>query len=338
MGMKRKILVMALIMLLLLLTVAGCGAQKSELTRIRLNEVTHSIFYAPMYVAINEGFFAEAGLEIELTNGAGADKVMTALLSDQADIGLMGPEATVYVYNEGKSNYVVNFAQLTNGDGSFLVSRKPEPDFQWSSLKGKTIIGGRIGGMPEMTLEYVLKKHGLIPNEDVTVLTNVQFALMAGAFTGGTGDYVALFEPVASQMELENQGYVVASIGAEAGEVPYTVFSATKSYIEENEEIIQKFTTALCRAQKWVQEAPIEEVAKAIKPSFPDTSDELIISAAARYRDQGSWARTPIFTESAFERLQDIMMEADQLDKKAPYEKLVTNKYAEQAIAEIGGK
>lgn len=336
--MVKKCLAVALIMLLCASCIMGCRQKEAEITKIRLNEVTHSIFYAPMYVAINEGFFAAAGMEIELINGAGADKVMTALLSDEADIGLMGPEATVYVYNEGRSNYVVNFAQLTNGDGSFLVSRKPEPDFQWADLKGKTIIGGRIGGMPEMTLEYVLKKNGLIPNQDLEVLTNIQFALTAGAFTGGTGDYVALFEPVASQMELEKQGYVVASLGLEAGEVPYTVFSASQSFIAENEDIIQKFTTALCKAQKWVQEASIEEVAKALAPSFPDTSEELLISAARRYRDQGSWGKTPVFTESAFDRLQDIMMEAGQLDQRAPYDKLVTNQYAQQAIDDLGGK
>jgi NitT/TauT family transport system substrate-binding protein len=306
--------------------------------KIRLNEVTHSIFYAPMYAAINKGFFAEDGIPVELTNGAGADKVMTALVAGESDIGLMGPEASIYVYNEGRENYIVNFAQLTNSDGSFLVGRRPEPDFKWERLKGKTVIGGRIGGMPEMVLEYTMKKNGLIPQKDVEVLTNIQFALMGGAFTGGTGDYVNLFEPVASQMEQSGQGYIVCSLGKESGALPYTAFSATKDYLEKNGDVVQRFTSSLARAQAWVQTAPAEEIAAAIKPSFPDTEDDLLISSINRYRDQRSWAATPVFTEEAFALLQDIMTEAGQLAEKAPYSVLVTNQYADEAVAGLGGK
>ncbi len=336
--MMKKTIGLCLCLLLCLGLLGGCGQEEAGMTRIRLNEVTHSIFYAPMYAAINKGFFSDAGLEVELTNGAGADKVMTALLADEADIGLMGPEATIYVYNEGKDNYIVNFAQLTNSDGSFLVGREPDPDFSWDDLRGKTVIGGRIGGMPEMVLEYTMKQNGLIPQQDVEVLTNIQFALMGGAFTGGTGDYVNLFEPVASQLEQEGQGYIVASLGKESGAIPYTVFSATKEYMAKNEELIQKFTTALAKAQAWVLSAPAEEVAAAIKSSFPDTDDSLLISSINRYRDQGSWAATPVFTEEAFELLQDIMTEAGQLEKRAPYEDLVTNQFAEAAVEATGGK
>lgn len=336
--MMKKTIGLCLCLLLCLGLLGGCGQEEAGMTRIRLNEVTHSIFYAPMYAAINKGFFSDAGLEVELTNGAGADKVMTALLADEADIGLMGPEATIYVYNEGKDNYIVNFAQLTNSDGSFLVGREPDPDFSWDDLRGKTVIGGRIGGMPEMVLEYTMKQNGLIPQQDVEVLTNIQFALMGGAFTGGTGDYVNLFEPVASQLEQEGQGYIVASLGKESGAIPYTVFSATKEYMAKNEELIQKFTTALAKAQAWVRSAPAEEVAAAIKSSFPDTDDSLLISSINRYRDQGSWAATPVFTEEAFELLQDIMTEAGQLEKRAPYEDLVTNQFAEAAVEATGGK
>lgn len=336
--MMKKTIGLCLCLLLCLGLLGGCGQEEAGMTRIRLNEVTHSIFYAPMYAAINKGFFSDAGLEVELTNGAGADKVMTALLADEADIGLMGPEATIYVYNEGKDNYIVNFAQLTNSDGSFLVGREPDPDFSWDDLRGKTVIGGRIGGMPEMVLEYTMKQNGLIPQQDVEVLTNIQFALMGGAFTGGTGDYVNLFEPVASQLEHEGQGYIVASLGKESGAIPYTVFSATKEYMAKNEELIQKFTTALAKAQAWVLSAPAEEVAAAIKSSFPDTDDSLLISSINRYRDQGSWAATPVFTEEAFELLQDIMTEAGQLEKRAPYEDLVTNQFAEAAVEATGGK
>ncbi len=333
--MKKWSLILSLLLVLSLLVAGmlGCGQQK--LTKVRLNEVTHSIFYAPLYVALNQGFFKEEGLEIELTNGAGADKVMTAVLSGQADIGFMGPEATIYVFNQGKDDYVINFAQLTQKDGSFLVGRQPDPNFTWDKVKGKTIIGGRKGGVPEMTLEYVLKNKGIIPGKDVTVLTNIQFALMAGAFTGGTGDYVTLFEPVAATLEKEGKGFVVASVGKEGGEIPYTVFSAKKSYIEKNPQIIQKFTNAIYKGQRWIQSHTPEEIAKAIKPSFPDADEKILATVVKRYRDQDTWAKSPVFTKEAFERLQDIIQEAGELSKRAPYEKLVTNKFAEEAVKKI---
>ena len=206
------------------------------------------------------------------------------------------------------------------------------------NVKKWFILLGRAGGMPEMVLEYTMKQNGLIPQEDVEVLTNIQFSLMGGAFTGGTGDYVNLFEPVASQLEKEGQGYIVASLGKESGAIPYTAFSTTKEYLEANPELIQRFTTALAKAQVWVQTAPAEEVAEAIKASFPDTDNELLISSINRYREQGSWAATPIFTQEAFELLQDIMEEAGQLEKRAPYDKLVTNTFAEAAIKAAGGQ
>ncbi|MFZ5944173.1 MAG: ABC transporter substrate-binding protein [Bacillota bacterium] len=307
----------------------GCGEEK--LTKVKLNEVTHSVFYAPLYAAINNGFFQEEGIELELTTGQGADKVMTAILSGQADIGFMGPEATVYVFNEGKEDYAVNFAQLTKRDGSFLVAREPDPNFTWEKVKGKTIIGGRKGGMPEMTLEYVLKNKGIMPNKDVEVLTNIQFALMAGAFTGGTGDYVTLFEPVAATLEKQGAGYVVASVGLDSGEIPYTVFSAKKSYLEKNKDIIQKFTNAIYRGQKWIQEKSPEEIAKAIKPSFPDSDEAVLTAVAKRYKEIDAWAKDPLFSPEAFERMQDVMELAGELNKRAPYAKLVTNSFAEEA-------
>jgi len=326
-------LILLLIMALVLTALVGCGEQK--LTKIRLNEVTHSVFYAPLYAAINQGFFEQEGIELELTTGQGADKVMTAVLSGQADIGFMGPEATVYVFNEGKDDYAVNFAQLTKRDGSFLVAREPDPNFTWDKVKGTTIIGGRKGGVPEMTLEYVLKNKGIMPGKDVEVLTNIQFALMAGAFTGGTGDYVALFEPVAATLEQEKSGYVVASIGQESGEIPYTVFSAKKSYLEKNKELIQKFTNAIYRGQLWVKNHSPEEIAKAIKPSFPDSDEKILTAVAKRYKEIDAWAQTPLFTEEAFNRLQDVMQLAGELDKRAPYDKLVTNTFAEEAIKKV---
>ncbi|HHX77889.1 MAG TPA: ABC transporter substrate-binding protein [Firmicutes bacterium] len=314
---------------------AGCGEGKKELTKIRLNEVTRSVFYAPLYAAINLGFFEEEGIALEITTGQGADKVMTAVLSGQADIGFMGPEATIYVYNQGQDDYAVNFAQLTKRDGSFLVAREPDPDFTWEKVRGNTIIGGRKGGVPLMTLEYVLKNKGIMPGKDVEVLTNIQFALMAGAFTGGTGDYVTLFEPVAATLEKEGTGFVVASIGEDSGEIPYTVFSARKSFIDENQELIQRFTNALYRGQLWVFSHTPEEIADVIKPSFPDAELEILTAVASRYIEIDAWAQTPVFTEDAFNRLQDVIELAGELNKRAPYEELVTNAFAQKAVETI---
>ncbi|MDK2800683.1 MAG: NitT/TauT family transport system substrate-binding protein [Clostridiales bacterium] len=335
--MKKKIRLILLpifIVSFIAINFTSCSTKK-ELTKVRVNEVTHSIFYAPQYAAISQGFFKEEGLEIELTNGGGADKVMTALLSGQCDIGFMGPEATLYVYNQGKEDYAVNFAQLTKRDGSFLMARKPDPNFTWDKVKGKHIIAGRKGGMPEMTLEYVIRKHGMIPNKDVTCDTTIQFNLMAGAFTGGTGDYVALFEPTASMLEKEGKGYIVASIGKDSGEVPYTVYSAKKSYIEKNKDIIQKFTNAIYKGQQWVEKSSYEEIAKAIKPFFPDANDEILVTVVKRYKDQDTWAKNPILTSEALDLLQTIISEAGELDKKVPYEKVVTTEFAERAIKKI---
>ncbi len=310
----------------------GCKANKAE--KIRLWEVTHSIFYAPMYAAIYEGYFEEEGLDIELVNAGGADKAMTALLANQADIAFCGPEASIYVYNEGKEDHAVIFAQLTQKDGSFLVGREKEEDFKWESLEGKTIIGGRKGGMPAMALEYVLKQHGVIPGENVEFLTNIQFDLMAGAFTGGTGDYVALFEPVASSVEMEGNGYIVASVGAAAGNIPYTVYSAKKSYIEKNEETITKFTRAIYKGQQFVANNTPEKIAESIKPAFPDSDTELLITVIKRFKDQDTWPLQPAMSKESFERLQDIMEGAGELDQRAPYDKVITNKYADKVTKE----
>jgi NitT/TauT family transport system substrate-binding protein len=327
-------LVHILVVVVLIAAFTG-GCSTSDLTKVRLNEVTRSVFYAPMYVAINEGFFAEEGIELELTTGQGADKVMTALLSGQADVGFMGPEATIYVFNQGQDDFAVNFAQLTKRDGSFLLAREPDPDFNWDKVRGSTIIGGRKGGMPLMTLEYVLKNKGIMPGVDVEVLTNIQFALMAGAFTGGTGDYVTLFEPVAAAVEKEGTGFVVASVGADSGEIPYTVFSARKSFIANNQDLIQRFTNAIYRGQLWVEEHSPEEIAQSIRPFFPDADLEILAAVAIRYKEIDAWAKSPIFTEESFTRLQDVMELAGELDKRAPYENLVTNLFAEKAMEQI---
>ena len=328
-----RVLLAAILVISLILSFTACG--EKDLVRIRLNEVTHSIFYAPQYVALNLGFFEEEGLSIELINGQGADKVMTAVLSNQADIGFSGPEAAIYVYNEGKEDHAVVFAQLTKRDGSFLVGRKPGPDFKWTNVKGKLIIAGRKGGVPEMTLEYVLKKHGVMPGVDVELDTSTQFALMAGAFTGGMGDYVALFEPVASTLEREGRGYIVASIGRDSGEIPYTAYYAKKSYIEKNPGIIQKFTNAIYRGQVWVDTHTPEEVAEALKDSFPDSDMDLLVTVVKRYKEQDTWCTDPIMKKESLDLLQEVMKTAGELEKEAPYEELVDNSFAEKAIKNI---
>jgi NitT/TauT family transport system substrate-binding protein len=332
--MKRWMSLLILVLFGLSLAISGCSKQ-SELTKVKLSEVTHSVFYAPQYVALTQGFFKEEGLEIELSNGQGADKVMTAVLTGQADIGFAGPEASVYVYNEGKEDHSVVFAQLTNGDGTFLMGRKPEPNFNSSDLKGKNIIGGRKGGMPAIVLQYVLKKQGLTAGKDVLIDTTMQFAAMPGAFVGGKGDYVIIFEPTASTMEKEGKAYIVGSLGKESGEVPYTAYFATKSALEKNPQLIQKFTNAIYKGQRWVDSHSPEEIAKAIKPQFPDDKDEILISSIKRYKEQNTWKKDPVLKEKDFYLLQQIIQDAGELNKIAPYDKLVNTQFAEKAINSI---
>ncbi len=329
----KRILALILIILMTFMAVPGLG--KGPLIKVRLNEVTHSVFYAPQYAALNLGFFSEAGLDVELTNGQGTDKVMTAVLSGQADIGFGGPEAAIYVYLEGKQDHPVIFAQVTNRDGSFLMGRTPEPDFQWGNVKGKTIIGGRKGGMPEMTLEYVLKKNGLIPGKDVDVNTSIQFALMGPAFVSGQGDYVALFEPIASVLEKEGKGYIVASIGKEGGAISYTAYFAKKSYLRKNAAMIQKFTNALYRGQIWVAQHSPQEIAHAIKPFFPDTDVEILATVAARYKNQDTWNTDPVMKKKSFQLMQKIMETAGELKKQIPYEKIVDTSFAVKAMKTV---
>ncbi len=332
---KLLSLMVAVLVLLTSITALSVGCTKKELTTVRLNEVVRSIFYAPQYVAINKGFFEEQGLKIDLTTGQGADKTMTALLSGQCDIGFAGPEAAIYVYNQGKEDYAVLFAQLTQRDGSFLVARNDEPEFKWENTKGKVIIGGRPGGVPEMTLEYILKKHGIIPGKDVEIITNLQFTATAGAFSSGTGDYVALFEPTASMLERENVGKIVASIGEESGLIAYTAYFAAKSMIEKDPELIQKFTDAFYKGQLWVKEHSAEEIAKEIKPFFPDADDDILVTVINRYKEIDAWCDNPITSPESFDLLQAVMQDAGELDKKVEYDELVTQEFAEKAMETV---
>lgn len=308
------------------------NVQEDGVTVVRLNEVTRSVFYSPQYVAIALGYFSEKGIEIELTTGQGADKVMTAVLAGQSDIGFAGPEASIYIYNEGKSDYAQVFAQLTKRDGSFLVSKTKTENFSWDDLRGKTVIPGRKGGVPYMTFEHVLKQNGLDPANDLVLDDSIKFDLMAGAFAGGNAEYVTLFEPTASMTEAQGVGYIVASVGEESGEIPYTAYFAKKSYIEQNEQLIQDFTDAIYKGQQWTETHSAREIAELIQDFFPDTDLDMLESSIQRYKDIDAWNQTPVLTEESFNRLQDVMEEAGELDKRADYSKVVNNKYAEQAI------
>lgn len=303
-----------------------------SLTTVRVNEVTRSVFYSPQYVAIALGYFEEKGIKVELTTGQGADKVMTAVLSGQSDIGFAGPEASIYVYNEGKEDHTQVFAQLTKRDGSFLVARNKPEKFDWNQLKGTTVIPGRKGGVPYMTFEYVLKQKGLDTSKDLVLDDSISFDLMAGAFAGGNAEYVTLFEPTASMTEEQGAGYIVASVGAEAGEIPYTAYFAKKSYIAKNEKLIQNFTDAIYKGQKWTEEHSAKEIAELIKDFFPSTDVQMLESSIQRYKDIDAWNKTPVMTEEAFNKLQDVIEEAGELEKRADYEKVVNNKYAEEAV------
>jgi NitT/TauT family transport system substrate-binding protein len=311
------------------------SCKKSDKIKVKLAEVTHSVFYAPQYVAIKLGYFEEEGLEIDLILTPGADKVMAALLSKDVHIGFCGPEAAVFVYNRDYKDYPVAFAQLTQRDGSFLVARENIENWNWEMLKGKSILGGRKGGMPEMTLEYVLKSKGLEvgrddPSKEVLVRTDVEFAAMAGAFESGQGDYTTLFEPLATSMEKQGKGYVVASIGAESGDLPYTCYHAAKSYVEKNPEIIQKFVNAIYKGQQWVKEHSAEEIAETISSFFPELELDDLTMVTQRHKDINAWQETPYFGKEGYDKMLNIIEMAGELTERPPYEKIVINTYNEK--------
>lgn len=345
--MKKRFLTFTLAMLLSITALTGCNSEEStppkkeslensteilpDSKKVVLNEVAHSIFYAPMYVAIEEGYFEEEGINLEVVTGFGADKVMTAVLSGEADIGFMGSEASIYAYNEGANDYVINFAQLTQRAGNFLVAREEMPNFKWNDLRGKTVLGGRKGGMPEMVFEYILKQQGLDPQKDVTINQNIDFGSTAAAFAEGQADYTVEFEPGATTLETGQKGYVVASLGSDSGYVPYTAFSAKKSYIEKNKETIQGFTNALQKGMDFVQTHTPEEIAKVIEPQFKETNLDTITTIVSRYYEQNTWKEDLIFKKESFELLQNILESAEELSKRAPYEELVTTEFAQKA-------
>lgn len=335
---KRSIVLLLSLSLLLLLT--GCGKtedksekkQSGKTTPIVLNEVAHSCFYAPMYAAIEKGYFEEEGITLELVTGYGADKTMTAVLSGEAQIGFMGSESSIYTYIQGAEDYVVNFAQLTQRAGNFLVSREPIENFGFEMLAGKTVLGGRAGGMPEMVFEYILKKHNIDPASDLTIDQSIDFGSTAAAFSGGQGDFTVEFEPHATALEAKGDGYVVASLGEESGFVPYTAFSAKKSFIEENPKLIQSFTNALQKGMDYVNQSTPAEIAKTISPQFPETDLDTLTTIITRYYEQQTWKTDLVFEEESFTLLQNILEEAGELSERVPYADLVTTEFAKKAV------
>ncbi len=327
-------LALSLMLILLVGLFNGCGKKDNtseNLTKITLNEVAHSIFYAPLYVAIEEGYFAEEGIELTLVTGFGADKTMTAVLTDEAHIGFMGSESTIYTYAGGTPDYVVNFAQLTQRAGNFLVSREPIDNFSWDMLKGKNVLGGRAGGMPQMVFEYILKQNSMDPMTDVNINQSIDFGSTAAAFSGGDADFTVEFEPHATALEQKGDGYVVASLGEDSGYVPYTAFCAKKSYIEANPELVQAFTNALQKGMDYVQTHTPEEIAKVIAPQFEETDLETLTTIVNRYYNQDTWKENLIFEKEAFDLLQNILEESGVLENRVAYEDLVTTEFAENA-------
>ena len=311
---------------------AGCGEKENEMTKVTLNEVAHSIFYAPQYVALENGYFTQEGLDLDLVTGYGADKTMAAVISGEAQIGFMGAEASIYAYQEGATDPVVNFAQLTQRAGNFLVAREEMPDFKWEDLKGRKVLGGRKGGMPEMVFEYILKKNGLDPEKDLSIDQSIDFGATAAAFTGDdSADFTVEFEPSATALEKQGAGYVVASLGVDSGYVPYTSYSARTSYMEKNPDIMQKFTDALQKGMDFVQSHTPEEIAEIIEPQFPETDLDTITAIVKRYYDQDTWKENLVFGQDGFELLQDILEDAGELKERTPYAELVNTEFAQNA-------
>ena len=328
----KKIVSIVLAVFMLAVCVTGCKTTtRKQLKPVVLNEVAHSIFYAPQYAAIELGYFEDEGLDLKLVNGAGADKVMTALISGDADIGFMGSEASIYVYQQGSDDYAVNFAQLTQRAGNFLVGREADSDFTWADLKGKKVLGGRAGGMPEMVFEYILKKNGIDPSTDLTIDQSINFGLTAAAFTSSDADYTVEFEPFATGLEKEGNGHVIASLGVDSGYVPYTAYSVKKSYLEKNPDTIQKFTNAIQKGLEYVNTHSAEEIAKVIQPQFKETEEDTIATIVGRYKDQDTWKDDTVFEQDSFELLENILEEAGELNERVPYDKLVTTEFSQEA-------
>src|SRR5699024_2494442 len=332
----KRYLIPLIILLASTLLFVGCHQKEDEETTIQLAEVTRSVFYTPQYVAIEKGFFKDEGLQVELQTTWGGDKTMTSLLSGHADIALVGAETSIYVYAQHSKDYAVNFSQLTQTDGTFLVAKNEHPSFQWDDVRGEAFLGQREGGMPQMVGEYVLKQNDIDPHVDIDLSQNIDFANIPGAFLSGDYEFVHLFEPTASMFEQEGTRHIVASFGEESGEVPYPVFMAQQSYLEETPDHITQFTRAIYRAQKWVAETDSSEIAEVVAPFFEDTEIDILAASIERYKEQGSFAPNPIFKENGWNQLKEMMEEAGELPEDVPFDELVDNTFAEDVIAEDG--
>lgn len=328
----RKVFVILVVFAMLGVALLGGCKKKSEVRDIVLSEVIHSIFYTPQYVALHKGFFLEEGLNVRVDVANGADRGAAALLSGSAQVALFGTEAAIYTWQQGAKDPIIAFGLLCQKDGSFLVGRNPEPDFKWTNVVGKTIIGGRKGGVPQMVQEYILKAHGVTPHKDVNIIQNIGLTATAAAFKGGTGDYVQLWEPAASLLVKEGAGHIVAPMGKFSGVLPYTAFHATQSYMQKNPDVILAFTRAIYRAQRWVANNTAADIAKAIQPAFPDMGQEHMTEIIARYKELGVWATNPILPAEALLHLQNIMIQAGELTTKVPYDKVVNTKVATQVV------
>lgn len=320
--MKKLFIALCCLLFAVPFCLVGCKTDKNT---VRVCEVTHSIFYAPLYIAINKGYFKEYDIEIELTNGGGADKCMTALVSKSADISLMGPEATIYVANQGKQDMPVVFGQLTKRDGSFIIGRENTTNFTWDLLNNKEILGGRRGGVPAMTLEYAIEKNNV---QNCTINYDVSFDNLTGAFIGGTGDFVTAFEPTATSIVESGHGYILASVGAETGEIPYTAFTANSSYISANTDTIKNFLRAIMKGYNFLITANIDNIVSALKPSFEGTSDASIKNSIQKYISIDAWNSTPVMSEVAYNNLIKIMKNAGSLTTDVEFSKVVNNSYA----------
>ena len=332
--MKKKSFLLSFLILFALLALVGCKKHPSgeTLSKVTLNEVAHSIFYAPQYVAIQEGYFAEEGIDLNLVTGFGADKTMTAVLSGEADIGFMGAEATIYAYAEGAKDSVVNFAQLTQRAGNFLVAREEDPDFSWQDLKGKKVLGGRKGGMPEMVLEYIIKENGMTIGKDMEIINNIDFTSTAGAFLGEVGDYTVEFEPAATTLEQSGKGHIVASLGEASGYVPYTVYMAQDAFLQAHPDVVEAFTRAIYKGQQWVESHSAAEIAKVIQPQFAETDLDTLTTIVERYQKQDTWKTDPTVSPEGFVLIQKIMMEGKELSQEIPYDSIVVTEFAEKVM------
>ena len=332
---SKKAWALLLIAVGIVAVLLGATATAQELETVRLSEVVRSVFYTPQYVAIAKGFFEEQGLNVDLSTAWGADKGAAALISGSVDVGFFGPEATVYIYQQGATDHLVGFAQLTARDGSFFLTRDVDEEFEWENVKGKTIVGARIGGVPQMALEWVLKQHGIEPFVDVEIITSLAFETAVGAFESGLGDYIAQFEPALSEIEARGRGKIVASIGAEAGAMSYTVYHARKSVLEENPDLFVRFTRAIHQGQLWVFNHTPEEVAEVIAPFFPLIDHEILVKSMGLYQSIDAWPPTPVISEEHFLHLQEIMMEAGELVEVVPFSVLMENTIAKSVVEEV---